>query len=241
MAIEAPKRKQVWYTLFDLGVVIFLIGAPVYFAYRIAGFFQIESGLKYLFTAVLGLPIGFSFVNMFIDDHSWNLKKFKLRRDYRSINWKSEEFDKFLGRELLELYQDSCDLFEYINKSEFPIMSDYSFMLLPIAKVYEGALKKVLIAIGLTKLADWEFNPNLSVSKYFNPVGDNKIFEALEDKARDKTVPHIIYSTYQECRNKIFHYDLYRDDRIKTIEDAEFYKKRIEYAIEKAYETFVKK
>ena len=239
MAIEAPRRNKAIRGFFDFSVLIFLIGTPVYFAYLIAGLFQAESFFKYIFSVVLGVPVGLVFIGTFARSNHWDFKEFKFREDYKSINWKSEEFDNFLGRELLELYQDSCDLFE--NVHNFDNMSDYSFVLLPIAKVYEGVLKKVLIVIGLTKLADWESNPNLSVSKYFNPVGDSRIFEALEDKARDKSVPHIIYSTYQECRNKIFHYDLHRDDRIKTIKDAEFYKKRIEYAIEKAYETFCKR
>jgi len=59
----------------------------------------------------------------------------------------------------------------------------------------------------------------------------------LKDKARNKAIPYIIYSTYQECRNEILHYDSYRNNRI-TLEDADFYIRRIEDAIEKAYLTF---
>lgn len=154
--------------------------------------------------------------------------------------WKSWEFDNFIGEELIDLYEDSINIFKDYKKTEKGLydMSDYSFLVLPIAKVYEGVLKRVLVKTKLLKEEDLLNNPIISVGGYFNPVGNNKIFDRLKDKARDKTVPHIIYSTYQECRNNILHYDSYKDNRIKKIEDAEFYVKRIIHAIDKVYESF---
>lgn len=154
--------------------------------------------------------------------------------------WKSWEFDNFVGEELLELYQDNLSIFKDYNKTEKNLhkMTDYSFLVLPIAKVYEGVLKRVLVKSNILQEEDLVENPTINIGGYFNPVGNQKIFDRLKDKARDKTVPHVIYSTYQECRNHIFHYDPYRDNRLKRIEDAEFYSRRILHAIDKVYESF---
>lgn len=159
-----------------------------------------------------------------------------------NIEWKNEEFDKFVGSDLLELYRDSCVLLEQ-NKKEgqiFPALSDYSIIILPIAKVYEGILKKILVEAEIIGEEEIRINPGINVGHYFNPVGNNKIFNHIKDHARDRVVPHIIYATYQECRNQILHYDPHKDNRIKNIEDVEFYVKRIMHAIDKAYETFKK-
>ena len=238
MVIVVPKKELRNYSVIKIGAFLLLLAFLVLLAYVFVSLLNITSPQKHIFSIVLGLIV-FSLFVAESDYFQGDLNKnyFKFEKD--CIKWKSENFDTFIGKELLELYQDGCDLFT--DSWKFKTMSDYSFMLLPIAKVYEGVLKEVLVRIGLTKSADWESNPGLSVSKYFNPVGNEKIFETLQDKARDKTVPHVIYSTYQDCRNKIFHQDSFRDNRIKTVEEADFYRKRIEDAIEKAYETFIKK
>ncbi len=167
----------------------------------------------------------------------------KKKIDFYLVRWKSKEFDEFIGEDLLDLYEDNRSLLQrYSNHHDGTVeeYSDYSFLVLPIAKVYEGTLKKILVDIGVLKESDLTKNPSINVGKYYNPVGNNKIFELLKDRSRDKSVPHVIYSTYQECRNQIFHYDQYRDNRLDSYDDAKFYCKRILYAIEKAYETFKK-
>lgn len=157
---------------------------------------------------------------------------------FYSPTWKSKEFDHFIGDELLDLYVDNCNLFDdyQIDRgtSKLSNLSDYSHLVLPIAKTYEGVLKKILIKKKLLKEEDLINNPSINVGGYFNPVGNKSIFNLL----RDKVIPHVIYATYQECRNQILHYDPYRDNRIKSIEDAKFYQRRILDAIDKAYETF---
>ena len=145
------------------------------------------------------------------------------------------------------MYQDSNYLFEFFSLKnsrqnnivkEPSIFTDHSFMLLPIAKVYEGVLKKILVKVGVLLDEDLHDKPSVNVGAYFNPTGNDKITRLLKDKARDKVIPHVIYATYQECRNEIFHYDEFRDKRIKTISDADFYRRRIIDAIYKAYDTF---
>lgn len=158
------------------------------------------------------------------------------------VRWKSKEFDSFVGSELIDLYLDNCRVFELFEmdliRTNNSYVSDYSFLLLSIAKVYEGILKKILVEKGVINESTLLENPSVNVSSYLNPVGNKNISNLLKDKARDKAIPHVIYSTYQECRNQILHYDQHRDSRIKSFDDAKFYQRRILDAIDKAYQTF---
>lgn len=160
-----------------------------------------------------------------------------------SYRWNSRDFEEFVGKDILELYEDTRKLLGYFTNQESKSSTrfyDYSFIVFPFAKAYEGILKKILVEANFISEANLLEDPSLSINKYFNPVGNNKIFTSLKDKTRDKAVPFVIYSTYQECRNQIIHYDSYRDNRIKTLQEAEFYINRIFDAIEKAYKTFKK-
>jgi len=166
-------------------------------------------------------------------------KSHKERVGILEINWNSPEFEKFVGKELVDLYTDTQKLIKAMrNKGNR--YSDYSFTVFPLAKAYEGVLKKILVKMGFITKAQLEQDPNISINSYFNPVGNSKITKALRDKARDKMIPHVIYSTYAECRNQILHHDPYRDNRLKTIEEADFFVRRISDAINKAYTTFKK-
>jgi len=166
-------------------------------------------------------------------------ENFKKRLNFYLPIWQSKELDEFVGTDLLELYLDANRLFSTIRESE-TIFSDYSFIVFPLAKVYEGVLKKILVQVNLIKEGELLENPDISINAYFNPIGNEKIKNVLRDKTRDKAIPFVIYSTYQECRNQILHYDPYRDNRLKTIEDAEYYQRRIIDAIIKAFNTFKK-
>jgi hypothetical protein len=155
--------------------------------------------------------------------------------------WKSKEFDEYVGDDIVDLYYDSVRMLNHFMDTQnknVPSLSDYSFIVFPFAKAYEGILKKILVEANLIKEADLLEDPTLPIGNYFNPVGNNAIFNSLKDRTRDKAIPFVIYSTYQECRNQIMHYDSYRDNRIKSIEEARFYIYRIDDAIEKAYKTF---
>lgn len=157
----------------------------------------------------------------------------------KEIKWKSLEFDEFVGDDLYTIYMQSHFLLHREKNSDYVYsFDDYSFVVLPAAKSYEGVLKKILVHIGLVTEQELLENPGMALNSYFDPVNNKSISSSLKDKARDRAVPHIIYSTYQECRNEILHYDSYRDNKI-TLDDAEFYIKRIDDAISKAYNTFI--
>ncbi len=232
-------------------------GMLKYETYYYLGVILLISGLVFLFLRLVSLPgwleilvsifIVISVLSFFIwisdsyFDHVLSNEQ-KEKAGFYLVRWKSKEFDQFVGSDIVDLYKDSCRIFELFEidslRTNDSYVSDYSFLLLPIAKSYEGILKRVLVEKGVISESKLLENPSVNVGAYLNPVGNEKIFNLLKDKARDKAIPHVIYSTYQECRNQILHYDQYRDNRITSFEDAKFYRRRILDAIDKAYQTF---
>lgn len=172
------------------------------------------------------------FLDLFLSDEAKKLVGF-----YK-VKWRSKEMDIFLGKDILELINDSNTLLKLAKKNDSGNLTDFSFIVLPYAKAFEGVLKKILVEANILTNDELIANPDISVNKYFNPASNAKILELLRDKKRDKAVPYVIFSTYQECRNQILHYDTYRDLRLKTIEDAEFYIRRIDDAMQKAIQVF---
>ena len=238
---EKPARV---YTICKV-IVIGLLGLFIIGAAFISSLI-LKDLLFILFVAFLALILSLPTYNFLASNISTKIIKkifrFFFRTDLYEVQWLSKEFESFLGQDfeiLNEIYEDYFKLRIALINSKYQL-SDYSCMVLPLAKAYEGVLKKILVSSGFITEADLQENPNISINKYFNPVGNNAIFKALKDQARDKAIPYIIYSTYQECRNLIFHYDPYRDNRLKSIGDADFYQRRIDDAIKKAFETFHK-
>lgn len=195
--------------------------------------------LKIALLIILMVPLGLGFflrkevLNIFLSyDY---LEKYGLA--YYKVKWVSKKFDLFAGEEILTLREDSLRL-RYLATHYGTGLYDYSFVVLPMAKAYEGFLKKILVKIELVTELELFQNPDISINKYFNPIGNNSIFNSLRDKVRDRAIPHLIYTTYQECRNQILHYDPYGNTKLATVEDASFFLRRIEDAIVKAYDTF---
>lgn len=238
---EKPARAYVMYKI----VVIALLGFFIIGTVFVSKLFLKEIYLI-LFTGLAAFTASLPLYNFLMSNNKTsinNIFRLLFHTDLYEVQWLSREFENFLGKDfeiLNEIYNDYFRIKASLNSNSAYELSDYSCMVLPLAKAYEGVLKKILVRSGFISEADLQEDPDISINKYFNPVGNNAIFNALKDRARDKAIPYVIYSTYQECRNLIFHYDPYRDNRLKTIDDAEFYYRRITDAIKKAYETFQK-
>jgi hypothetical protein len=235
------KGYSLWkYELaYFLTICFFVSGLVFLFVHFVDWFVWVEVSVSVVLV-ILFLWFFLETSELFLD--SVLSEKQKEEAGFYVVRWKSKEFDSFVGSELIDLYLDNCRVFGLFEtdpiRANNSYVSDYSFLLLPIAKVYEGVLKKILVEKGVIDESVLLENPSVNVSSYLNPVGNKNISNLLKDKARDKAIPHVIYSTYQECRNQILHYDQHRDSRIKSFDDAKFYQRRILDAIDKAYQTF---
>src|SRR5579859_2325846 len=108
-----------------------------------------------------------------------------------------------------ELVRTSVELYarEERMKSEF---DDYSFFVFPMAKAYEGFLKKYLFEIGFISETMYRskhfrigraLNPDLSP----NRQDEEWVYGRLRETCGEE-VGRLIWNTWLECRNQVFHY-----------------------------------
>jgi hypothetical protein len=102
------------------------------------------------------------------------------------------------------------------------ILVDYSFVLFPMSKAYEGFLKKYLFDIQIINLQQYE-SKRFRIGRALNPdISDNHrdehwLFDDVSRKCGDE-VAREIWQTWLECRNRVFHYF---PDQKTTLELAE--------------------
>lgn len=88
---------------------------------------------------------------------------------------------------------------------------DYSFIVFPVSKAYEGFLKKFFLDLGFISEAEY-FGKRFRVGKALNPALDRRIRrrEGVYDKivkyCGGKNLADQLWETWKECRNKLFHW-----------------------------------
>ncbi len=231
------KKISLLYNFILVLIWIFSIGAVVYIALVL----KVNWGyIAFILTAIIIFLSWFTqilYLKKYIILDLVLPEQYKNRNNFYLIRWISKEFELFVGDDIVDLKEDSYKLYNRYSEMHSPL-SDYSFIVFPLAKAYEGILKKILVKTGVLTEAELLQNPNITINRFYNPLEKGAIYQTLKDKTRDKVIPHVIFSVYQECRNQILHYDQYRDNRIDNIEGAYFFMQRIEDAIVKAFNTF---
>lgn len=88
---------------------------------------------------------------------------------------------------------------------------DYSFIVFPAAKAYEGFLKKVFLDQGFISKDDY-FGKHFRIGKALNPSLEPKYrSESVYDKViqfcgNDNVLADTMWDTWKNCRNMIFHF-----------------------------------
>lgn len=117
-----------------------------------------------------------------------------------------------------ELLSDMAKLNNLINGSAF---NDYSFMIAPLSKAYEGFLKDFFLKIGLINQSQHS-SDRLRVGKILNPNLRYKrfsVFQKLADiSSEGEELAEILWNAWKYGRNKVFHYF---PDEIKNIKRDE--------------------
>lgn len=150
------------------------------------------------------------------------------------------EVDKYLfGPEQKNLIADVAIILDHLRKIDH--ISDYSFLVSPVSKAYEGYLKDFFLRINV--IDDYAYKSDrFRVGKTLNPSLRYKrfsIYQKLIDlDEKGEELAEILWTAWKYGRNEIFHYfpgslkniDLPgAEDRINMvfraiIESGEFYK-----------------
>ena len=115
----------------------------------------------------------------------------------------------YLDEDLQELLLQSFDLLRVSRELES--YHDYSFIVFPASKAYEGFLKKIFYDMGFISLEDYE-GTRFRIGKALNPSleqdarGDQWVYGKLEQFCNGKDLPDTLWKTWKECRNLVFHW-----------------------------------
>ncbi len=87
---------------------------------------------------------------------------------------------------------------------------DYSFVVFPMAKAYEGFLKKLFLDMGLIGMAQYK-GEHFRIGKVLNPNLPRRyrsgwVFEKLTAACGGEDLPLTLWETWKRARNRVFHF-----------------------------------
>lgn len=129
---------------------------------------------------------------------------------------KSHPWWNYVTEDLQELFKQSMLLIEIIDKRAIsipinePEFHDYSFIVFPAAKAYEGYLKKLLFDMGF--ISDKAFyGKRFRIGKALNPFLESRyrkmsVYDKLADYCQGNELPDAMWDTWVQGRNQLFHW-----------------------------------
>lgn len=91
------------------------------------------------------------------------------------------------------------------------VIHDYSFMVFPAAKAYEGFLKKVFLDMGFIDEADYR-GTRFRIGKALNPFLEKEyrsresVYDKIVAHCGGKELADILWKAWKEGRNLVFHW-----------------------------------
>ncbi len=163
------------------------------------------------------------------------LKIYKEKNESFLITKIGQNAYSFLDDSQRRLLLDSLLIKTIFTNSDYDrivnvLLSDFSVVVFPSAKAFEGYIKKLLLTIGLITEKEIKEDPYKSIIGRI--LNGKEIKKKLLDKKRGRNIPKLLAVQWELCRNIILHYDL---DQPEIIKKEEAFKK-----IEDIYEVIKK-
>lgn len=148
------------------------------------------------------------------------------------------EFWNYLSQNQKDLILEGQYLMNEIIKDHAYHFKDYSFLVFPFAKAYEGFLKQLFLDIGFISRLDY-ISDHLRLGKLMSPnltmrLGDRSLYLKIK-QAADEKLAEDVWNAWKMGRNQVFHYFPHNVKSI-TFEDAEKIVNQIIQVMEKTYE-----
>lgn len=116
---------------------------------------------------------------------------------------------EYMSSEIRDLIEDGemvlSFVFEHKDKAD---ISDYSFIVFPFAKAYEGFLKKFLWDIGLITEDDY-YGDEIRIGRLLNPSYEDNtsVYGKVCGKSKGgKQIAQKLWDAWKRGRNTVFHY-----------------------------------
>lgn len=128
----------------------------------------------------------------------------------KNFGFKEKVWWSYLEEDLQELLLTAQELVADVNdwKHKF---HDYSFIVFPAAKAYEGFLKKLFLDLGLIDKKDY-YGKHFRIGKSLNPSlpkklrGRDYVYDDLVKFCKGGDLPKKLWRTWRSCRNQLFHW-----------------------------------
>ncbi len=123
------------------------------------------------------------------------------------------------------LIKQSFYLLNWAKKNQDKLF-DYSFIVMPAAKAFEGFLKDWLFKIGLISKFQYQ-SDRFRLGKALNPHLENIpylkkecLYQEIIQKTNKETA-QTLWQTWKKCRNRVFHYFLEEQQTFSLQESEE--------------------
>lgn len=148
----------------------------------------------------------------------------------------------YMEDDIQELLKESYMLIDSVIGWE-QSFSDYSFIVFPAAKAYEGFLKRLFYDLDLISKRDY-LGKRFRIGKALNPSLDRKRYKG--ESVYDKLIEHCsgedlakhLWKTWKTCRNRLFHW-FPEEKQAISYEEAKARVERIINSIDMAFEDCV--
>lgn len=135
---------------------------------------------------------------------------------------KNSFFWKYLSPGQKGLIEEGLYLLEDVKLHPDAKITDYSYLVFPFAKAYEGFLKQLFLDLGF--ISQKEYNSDhFRIGKALNPSLERRLrYQSVYDKViyhcKDKNLADQLWSVWKRGRNLIFHYFPHNFKAITLIE-----------------------
>jgi hypothetical protein len=124
------------------------------------------------------------------------------------VELKDKPWWDYLSADLRGLLLESIILLE--NTTKLDHVFDYSYIVFPAAKAYEGFLKKMFLDLGFISREEYT-GKRFRIGRALNPdlskeLGYESIYDKLKSYCGGEELPDRLWETWKECRNSVFHF-----------------------------------
>ncbi len=158
-----------------------------------------------------------------------------------SLILRTSDFWQYLSQNQKDLIKEGQYLMNDIIKDQAYQFKDYSFLVFPFAKAYEGFLKQLFKDAKFISHLDY-ISDHLRLGKLMSPnliarLGDRSLYKKIRDKAGPEMAERI-WNIWKVGRNQIFHYFPHNIKAI-TFKEAEEIINQILQVMNEAYNSLI--
>lgn len=116
----------------------------------------------------------------------------------------------YMERDLKELLNESELLLEHVGSWKHTF-HDYSFVVFPAAKAYEGFLKRIFLDLGFISEEDY-YGKRFRIGRALNPALEPRfrlhesVYDRLSQYCHGEELPKALWETWKKGRNMPFHW-----------------------------------